>query len=62
LLAWEFCRKRLSLQVLCSRAGFHIGTADEAGPCSRESLKYFPTVELAEEALARGTWTQRQEP
>ena len=31
------CVTRLTLEVLQSAAGFHIGTRCECGPCSRES-------------------------
>lgn len=51
---------RLPLQVLRSNAGFYIGTADEEGPCSRESLEYFPTEHQAAQALASSGWTQRE--
>jgi hypothetical protein len=61
-LAREFCGKRLPLAVLKSNAGFYIGTFDDEGPCSRESVEYFPTVEVAEKALESANWTQRLEP
>ena len=63
LLAWEYCKKRLSLQVLKSNAGFYIGTFDsEGGPCSRESVEYFRTREQAQMALDDSTWTQKLTP
>lgn len=52
----------LPVTVLKSAAGFYLGTADEEGPCSRESLEYFQTRERAEQALATGQWTQRNHP
>lgn len=66
-LAKEWCNKRLPLQVLESAAGFYIGTADEEGPCSRESLEYFPTHEAGTKALEAGKgvpggWTQKETP
>lgn len=48
----------LPLQVLKSAAGYYIGTADDEGPCSRESCEYFPTRDRAAQALASGAWTQ----
>jgi hypothetical protein len=39
-LAWT--GKRLPLQVLRSAAGHYIGTQDDEGPVSRESVEYFP--------------------
>lgn len=65
-LAFEYCAKRLPLQVLRSAAGYYLGTCDEEdGPCSRESVEYWPTEEAAQLALqgAPGeTWTQREHP
>ncbi len=63
-LAYEILGQRLPLQVLESAAGFYLGTADESGPVSRESLEYWPTREAAADALAGGSenWTQRTEP
>lgn len=61
-LAFDFCHKRLPLEVLKSNAGFYIGTSGEFGPCSRESLEYFPTEAAANDALRDNTWTQRDEP
>lgn len=61
-LALEYCKKRLPLQVLRSNAGYYIGTASEDGPCSRESAEYFRKQGDAEDALANGKWTQRDNP
>jgi len=58
-LAKHFCRLDLPLQVLQSHRGFFIGTIDEDGPCSRESVEYFPTKDDAAAALDKGAWTQR---
>lgn len=48
------------LQVLQSGGGFYIGTSDEEGPVSRESVEYYPTREVANTALSSGNWTQRR--
>ncbi|HCF5174370.1 TPA: hypothetical protein ACGW32_001149 [Pseudomonas aeruginosa] len=46
-LALAHLRLELPLQVLMSNAGFYIGTLDEEGPASRESVEYYPSRELA---------------
>lgn len=61
-LALAFTGKRLPLQVLRSGGGFYIGTADNDGPCSRESVEYFRKEESAQYALEKGSWTQRNNP
>ena len=61
-LAQEHCNKRLEICVLKSNAGYYIGTADENGPCSRESMEYWPTHDLAVKALEAGDWTQKETP
>ncbi|MCO3741676.1 hypothetical protein FA130_20375, partial [Pseudomonas aeruginosa] len=38
----------------------YIGTLDEEGPASRESVEYYPSRDLAQQALDNGTWTQRE--
>jgi hypothetical protein len=48
--------------VLCSAAGHYIGTADEDGPVSRESVEYFRSQHAADHALATGRWQQRIHP
>ncbi|CFL24426.1 hypothetical protein [Burkholderia pseudomallei] len=58
-LAWRYTGKRLPLRVLRSVAGYYIGTADDEGPISRESVEYFPIRDLAERALVADCWTQR---
>lgn len=50
---------RLSLQVLQSANGYYLGTEDDGGPVSRESVEYFPDREAADRALSTGEWTQR---
>ena len=62
LLALAYVGKSLPLQVLCSAAGHYIGTFDDDGPVSRESVEYFPSHEAARHALETGAWTQRQYP
>ena len=52
----------LPLQILQSAAGYYLGTADEEGPVSRESLEYWPRKELAQTALTAVLWTSRNEP
>lgn len=60
--ALVYCGKLLPLMVLESLAGFYLGTADAEGPCSRESVEYWPSAGQADEALQSGNWTQRDEP
>ncbi|EAU9427372.1 hypothetical protein EOI87_27690 [Salmonella enterica] len=62
MLAAEYAGLSLPLQVLRSGKGFYIGTENETGPVSRESVEYFTTAEWAERALEQGTWSQRQQP
>jgi hypothetical protein len=63
VLAKEYGNLRLPIRVLQSNAGYYIGTADDdSGPVSRESLEYFRTKEMAEDALKTRCWTQRQTP
>lgn len=50
---------RLSLQVLQSANGYYLGTEDDGGPVSRESVEYFPDRAAADRALSTGEWTQR---
>lgn len=59
---WPYTGKRLPLQVLHSAAGHYIGTADEDGPVSRESVEYFRSQRMADHALATGRWQQRIHP
>lgn len=53
---------RLKLQVLHSNAGYYLGTFNDEGPYSRESVEYFRTQGLAEAAMTSGEWTQRDHP
>ena len=43
-------------------AGHYIGTADEDGPVSRESVEYFRSQHAADHALTTGRWQQRIHP
>ncbi|EAA6925143.1 hypothetical protein ORE12_002282 [Salmonella enterica subsp. enterica serovar Newport] len=61
LLAAKFAGLSLPLQVLRSGAGYYIGTQNEEGPVSRESVEYFSTQSHAEHALKQGTWSQREQ-
>lgn len=61
-LASEYCGEELPLQVLQTARGFYIGTASSEGPCSRESVEYFRSSKLAQDALDNGTWTQLTNP
>lgn len=61
LLAAKFAGLSLLLQVLRSGAGYYIGTQNEEGPVSRESVEYFSTQSQAEHALKQGTWSQREQ-
>ncbi|MFT3803482.1 MAG: hypothetical protein QM766_20000 [Burkholderiaceae bacterium] len=61
-LALAYTSKRLPLQIRHSAAGHYIGTADDDGPVSRESVEYFRSQHAADRALATGRWQQRLEP
>lgn len=50
----------LPLQVLRSAKGFYIGTANDDGPVSRESVEYWDSLQAAADALKNQRWTQRQ--
>lgn len=51
--------KRLPQQVHHSAAGHYIGTADEDGRVSRESVEHFRSQRAAEHALPTGRRQQR---
>ena len=61
-LALACTGKRLPLQVRHCAAGNYIGTADEDGPVSRESVEHFRSQHAADHALATGRWQQRIHP
>jgi hypothetical protein len=61
-LAMDYMHIRLPLMVLRSAAGYYLGTANDCGPVSRESLEYWATEEAATRALngiKDEDWTQR---
>ncbi|HBX54761.1 MAG TPA: hypothetical protein DEH10_05090 [Pseudomonas sp.] len=58
-LAFAQLNIKYPLQILKSGAGFYIGTADESGSISRESVDYYPSAEVAAQALDGNAWTQR---
>ncbi|MCC4586478.1 hypothetical protein LL962_05035 [Xanthomonas sp. NCPPB 1067] len=43
-------------------AGKYIGTRDAEGPVSRETNQYFRSEAAAQQALARGGWSQLPTP
>ena len=58
--AESLCKSH-ELRVLQSHAGYFIGTIDdEHGPLSRDSHEYWPTREIAQDALDKGSWTKRE--
>lgn len=61
-LALAYTGKRLLLQIRHSATGHYIGTADDDGPVSRESVEYFRSHQAANHALTTGRWQQRLEP
>jgi hypothetical protein len=61
-LALTYVGKYLHLQIRRSAAGYFIGTADESGPVSRESVEYFRSYQAADQALTTGGWQQRLHP
>jgi hypothetical protein len=62
-LAQTFADCELPLEILKSAAGYYLGTCHlEQGPFSRESEEYFPSAQVAQNALESGAWTQRRNP
>lgn len=51
--------EELEIRVLESQRGFYIGTCDDMGPVSRESVEYWRQERDAKQALEDNTWTQR---
>ncbi|MBA4219055.1 MAG: hypothetical protein C0460_17175 [Methylibium sp.] len=51
--------KRLPLVALASNDGFYLGTAEGESTVTQESTESFASAQLALEALASGSWTQR---
>jgi len=61
-LALQWCHVYLDNAVYKSGAGYYIGTFNEDGPCSRESVEYYSTKEQAQAALEANSFTQRSHP
>jgi hypothetical protein len=61
-LAKEYLGTKLPLTVLRSAAGYYLGTIDDEGPASRESVEYWPSEKMANAAMNDGEWTQRDHP
>ena len=51
---------QLPVRVLKSKAGYYLGTENDEGPVSRESVEYWPGKERAQTALTEGNWVQHQ--
>lgn len=52
----------LELEVLRSARGYYLGTSTiETYSVSRESVEYWDTKAQAEQAMAKGHWTQRED-
>lgn len=47
------------IKVHVSGGGFYIGTWCNCGPYTRESVEYYASRELAQEAFDKGSWTPR---
>lgn len=58
-LAYREIGLRLPVTVLQSGAGYYLGTLNNEGPVSRESVEYFEMQDRAEQVLASSDWTQR---
>ena len=50
----------LPIEALDGDQGFYIGTRKDGLPFSRESAEYFATRAQVQQALATGSWTQRE--
>ena len=63
-LAREWMGLSLPLSVMESPRGFYLGTYNDAGPISRESVETWATEAAAEKALASNGegWNQRDHP
>ena len=59
LLAKSELNLELPVVVLKSAQGYYLGTANDLGPVSRESVEYFKNNKSAESALKEGRWSQR---
>ena len=56
--AYDVLRVRLKCHVMQSEQGFYIGTFDDSGPISRESVETYSTFDDANTALVNNTYTQ----
>ena len=61
-LALQYCNVSLIIEVLQSNAGYYIGTSRDGLPCSRESVEYFRSNDVAQTAIETGHWTQLSHP
>ena len=61
-LAKEVLGLTLELTVLKSAAGWYIGTSDNGGPVSRESIEYYQSELEATQAFEQDLWTQKDYP
>jgi hypothetical protein len=62
VLAKECCGLTLELMPLKSANGWYLGTADEGGPVSRESIEYWGSESVAQTALDTNEWVQKDTP
>lgn len=62
ILALQYCGIRLTLKVCMSANGYYLGTENEDGPISRESVQYWRTFKEAQQALDTAQWNQRITP
>ena len=60
-LAKEHMGLRLPCGVLICGNGYYIGTADDSGPVSRESIETYNTEAEAYYALTNNTFTQKMD-
>lgn len=57
------CGRKLPIKILHSDAGYYIGQwCEQDGPYSRISQEYFKSMDLAQEAWDKDTFTMRQHP
>jgi hypothetical protein len=53
---------KYELMPLKSANGWYLGTADEGGPVSRESIEYWGSESVAQTALDTNEWVQKDTP
>ena len=56
--AYDVLRVQLECHVMQIGNGYYIGTFDESGPVSRESVETYTTFEAVNDALTNDTYTQ----